>query len=397
MAFEVTSAVRKMLAMTARKKVIQGATSSGKTYGIIPIVIDKCLATPRLKATVVAESIPAVKDGCVDIFQDFMHTQGRWRDQQWIGNPMQYTFRNGSKIQFKSFDSVGKAKAAGKRDLLFMNEANHIPYPIADALMIRSQEVWMDFNADAEFWAHTEVLREPYSEFLKLTYLDNEAIPESTLQDLLFKKSKAEAEDAAGMRGYWWNWWQVYGLGEIGSLDGVVFSNWSEIDIIPKEAKLIGYGMDFGFTNDPTTLVAIYQWNGKYVLDEIIYQTGLTNSELAKLMKAKGVSKSVKIYADSAEPKTIKDLNNYGFRVVAAEKGADSIDFGISKMQEVDFLIAKRSINIIKEFRGYCWDKDKEGRTVNKPIDFNNHAIDGIRYYFTTKDKFSGKYVTGTV
>lgn len=397
MSFEVTSAVRKMLAMTARKKVIQGATSSGKTYGIIPIIIDKCIATPRLKATVVAESIPAVKDGCVDIFQDFMHTQGRWRDQQWIGNPMQYTFLNGSKIQFKSFDSVGKAKAAGKRDLLFMNEANHIPYPIADALMIRSQEVWMDFNADAEFWAHTEVLREPYSEFLKLTYLDNEAIPQSTLQDLLFKRSKAEAEDAAGMRGYWWNWWQVYGLGEIGSLDGVVFSNWGDIDILPADAKLIGYGMDFGFTNDPTTLTAIYQWNGKYILDEVIYQTGLTNSELANLMKAKGVSKSVKIYADSAEPKTIRDLNNYGFRVVAAEKGADSIDFGISKMQEVEFLITKRSVNTIKEFRGYCWDKNKEGQRINKPIDFNNHAIDGIRYYFTTKDKYSGRYVISSV
>lgn len=397
MSFEVTSAVRKMLAMTARKKVIQGATSSGKTYGIIPIIIDKCIATPRLKATVVAESIPAVKDGCVDIFQDFMHTQGRWRDQQWIGNPMQYTFLNGSKIQFKSFDSVGKAKAAGKRDLLFMNEANHIPYPIADALMIRSQEVWMDFNADAEFWAHTEVLKEPYSEFLKLTYLDNEAIPQSTLQDLLFKRSKAEAEDKAGMRGYWWNWWQVYGLGEIGSLEGVVFSNWSEIDILPEGAKLIGYGMDFGFTNDPTTLNAIYQWNEKYILDEVVYQTGLTNSELANLMKAKGVSKSVRIYADSAEPKTIKDLNNYGFHVIGADKGADSIDFGISKMQEVEFLITKRSTNIIKEFRGYCWDKDREGRTINKPIGINNHAIDGIRYYFITKDKYSGKYSVSSI
>jgi len=133
-------------------------------------------------------------------------------------------FKNGSKIQFKSFDSVGKAKAAGKRDLLFLNEGNHIAYNIADALIIRTQEVWVDFNADSEFWAHTELLEQPNSEFLKLTYLDNEKIPEPTLQDLMHRKQKAEDEDKAGIRGYHWNWWQVYGLGEIGSLQGAIFS-----------------------------------------------------------------------------------------------------------------------------------------------------------------------------
>jgi len=198
MPFEVTTAVRKMLEMTARKKVIQGSTSSGKTYGIIPILYDKGLYLPRQKITVVAETLPAVKEGSLDIFQNFMQDEHRWKDSNWNASSLTYTLHNKSRIQFKSFDSVGKAKASGKRDILFINEANHISYNIADALMIRSKETWLDFNADSEFWAHTEVLREPNSEFLKLTFEDNEAIPQETLEDLLIKRDKAMREDQAG-------------------------------------------------------------------------------------------------------------------------------------------------------------------------------------------------------
>ena len=200
MPFEVTTAVRKMLEMTARKKVIQGSTSSGKTYGIIPILYDKGLYLPRQKITVVAETLPAVKEGSLDIFQNFMQDEHRWKDSNWNASSLTYTLHNKSRIQFKSFDSVGKAKASGKRDILFINEANHISYNIADALMIRSKETWLDFNADSEFWAHTEVLREPNSEFLKLTFEDNEAIPQETLEDLLIKRDKAMREDQAAKR-----------------------------------------------------------------------------------------------------------------------------------------------------------------------------------------------------
>ena len=156
--FARTTAINKLLAMKARKKVVQGGTSAGKTYGIIPVIIDWAARNERKKITIVAESIPAVKDGAVDIFKNVMIDTDRWVEDRWLGNPMQYTFDNKTVIQFKSFDSVGKAKAAGKRDTLFMNEANHISYPIAHALMIRSKQTWIDFNPDNEFWAHTEVL-----------------------------------------------------------------------------------------------------------------------------------------------------------------------------------------------------------------------------------------------
>lgn len=384
MSFKLTTSVRKMVAMKARKKVIQGSTSSGKTYGIIPILYDKCIETPRLKVTVVAETLPAVKEGCVDIFKNFMMDEGRWNDAQWNATELVYTSRNKSKIQFKSFDSVGKAKAAGKRDILFLNEGNHIPYLIADALIIRSQEVWIDFNADSEFWAHTEILQQPNSEFLKLTYEDNESIPSATYEDLMYKKSKAEEEDKKGQRGYWWNWWQVYGLGEIGNLQGVVFNNWKMVKRVPEHARLVGYGLDYGYINDPTALTAIYYADGEYYLDEMIYKTGLLNIAISNIMKDKGCDKFTTITADSAEQKSNAELRTYGWRVADAKKGADSINYGIGRMQELKLNVTEDSLNLINELRNYVWATDRNGDPINKPIDNYNHAIDGIRYHFQT-------------
>jgi phage terminase large subunit len=387
MGFEMTTTVEKMLSMTARKKVVQGATSSGKTYGIIPILYDRCLEFERIKVTIVAETLPAVKEGAIDIFKSFMYDSFRWVDDYWNATALIYTLKNGSKIQFKSFDSVGKAKSSGKRDILFLNEANHIAYEIADALIIRSREVWMDFNADSEFWAHTQILTEPNSEFLKLTYLDNEAIPPETLEDLLNRKAKAELEEKNNQKGYWWNWWQVYGLGEIGSLQGVVFNGWKTIDFLPENAKLVGRGMDFGYTNDPTTITDIYMLDGNYIFDEKLYKTGLTNPEIWREFKSLGLDNSIYTVADSAEPKSIQELTNLGMKIIGAIKGVDSINFGIQKMQEITFSVTAKSFNLIKELRAYSWATDREGKELNKPIDNHNHAIDGIRYFFTSKPK----------
>lgn len=367
--------------MKARKKVIQGGTSAGKTHGIIPVLIDKA-AKNKLKITVVAETIPAVKDGAVDIFKEVMHDTNRWNEKGWIGNPMEYTFANGSRIQFKAFDSVGKAKAAGKRDILFINEANHIPFNIADALMIRSKETWLDYNPDNEFWAHTEVLQEPNSEFLLLKYTDNEAIPEETLEDLMLKKEKAKTSK------YWENWCKIYIDGEIGSLDGIIFSDWQTIDAIPEEADYKGSGMDFGYTNDPTTLVDVYKYNDRYIFDEQLYEKGLVNPDIAKMSKyitrtISGKEVMIKrfIYADSAEPKSIKEIAMFGVGIMGADKGQDSIRFGLNLLQSNPFLVTSSSHNLINELRRYAYDKDKEGNALNKPIDSFNHAIDAMRYW----------------
>lgn len=389
--FEVTTAVQKMLQLTARKKVIQGATSSGKTYGIIPIIYDKCIETPALKCTVVAESIPAVKDGAVDIFKSFLMDEGRWHDQRWIANPMEYTLPNRGKIQFKSFDSVGKAKAAGKRDLLFLNEANHIPYEIADALMIRSKEIWLDFNADRKFWAHSEILSEPNSEFLKLTYEDNESIPAETLEDLLIRREKAMKEDREGRRGFWWNWWQVYGLGEIGIQQGAVWSDWSVVDEVPANAEFLGFGLDFGFSNSYTACIAVHQMDGKYYFDEWIYDIKLTNQDIAEMMISMGYAGEM-VYCDSAEPKSIEELRRLEINAFPCASKSDIREYGISKIAQNHFFVTKSSTGMIGNLQNYIWAVDKTGEPLNKPKKDNDHAPDAIIYFIGTQDKYDGRY-----
>ena len=382
--FKYTTAIKKLRAMVARKKVIQGGTSAGKTYGIIPIIADKCIKGHRLKATVVAETLPAVKEGALDIFKAFMFDTNRWIETHWNASTLTYTFASGSRIQFKSFDSVGKAKSSGKRDILFLNEANHIAFDIADALMIRSKESWIDFNPDNEFWVHTETLQEHNSEFLLLTYHDNEALPIETLEDLLIKQSKAFYDINADWKSqsniknsYWANWCYVYILGEIGNLEGVIFNNWKSIDSIPEDARLLGYGLDFGYTNDPTSIVEVYKWNELRILNEICYNKGLSNSQIAKIITTK-----LPCYCDSAEPKSIDELKSYGIKAIGVTKGADSINFGIQTIQQNEYLVTSKSTNLIKELRKYAWDKDKKtGDKLNKPIDSFNHAIDAWRYH----------------
>jgi phage terminase large subunit len=370
--------------MKARKRVVQGGTSAGKTHGIIPIEIDYAIKHPRILTTFVAESIPAVKSGCVKIFRDVMEDTNRWSNDNWLGNPMQYTFSNGSIIEFKSFPNVGTAKVAGKRDRLFLNEANHIPFLIADALMIRSLSTWIDFNPDNEFWAHTETLQEKNSEFLLLTHEDNEACPRETLEDLNTKIRKGfynpfgDWEDKANIKNdYWANWCRVYVRGEIGSLEGVIFNNWKQIDNLPKEARLLGYGLDFGYSNDPSAIVEVYKYNDKRILNQICYEKGLSNKQLSKY-----ITTNLPVYCDSAEPKSIRELADYGINAYGVTKGADSINYGIQIIQDREYLVTSSSLNLITELRKYAWAKDKTTNIkLNKPMDAWNHAIDAWRYH----------------
>lgn len=375
--------------MKSRKKVVQGGTSSGKTYAIVPLLINTAIQSlKKLKITIVAETLPAVKEGALDIFKTIMQETNRWEDKEWNASSLIYTFSdNKTQIQFKSFDTVGKAKASGKRDILFINEANHISFEIADTLMIRSRITYIDFNPDNRFWVHDEVLTTANSEFLILTYEDNEGISEETLEDLLEKKEKAffdtsltypEIFEESNIKNdYWANWCKVYIYGEIGNLEGIIFTNWKIIENIPPNAKYKKSGIDFGFTNDPSTCIDKYDYEGTAVYDEVLYQKGLSNADIAILIK-EGFKRSA--VADSSEPKSIAEIKSYGISIVGANKGRDSVKFGIQNMQKKPFLVTARSLNLINELRKYRWVKDKDGSNVNVPIDAFNHCIDPIRY-----------------
>ena len=374
--FVVTTAIKKLLKLKKRKKIIQGGTSAGKTFGILPILIDRALRTSDLEISVVSESIPHLRRGALKDFLKIMMMTNRYNDVQYNKSMLKYSFANGSYIEFFSIESADKLRGA-RRHTLYVNEANNIPFEAYNQLSIRtSGDIWIDFNPTSSFWAHTEVQDNEDADFLKLTYLDNEALPETIVQDIEKAKHKALTST------YWSNWWNVYGLGEIGSLEGACIKDWKLIDL-PNEARLLCHGMDFGYTNDPSSLIALYKYNNAYIFDEVIYQRGLLNSQISNLLKTHQVEDI--IYADSAEPKSIAELSSYGHMVLPVKKGKDSIVYGINLINQNEIYITNRSHNLIKELQNYIWLKNKEGETLNKPIDAFNHCIDAMRYALTSQ------------
>lgn len=376
MAFVYTTAIKKLRKLKARKRVVPGGTSAGKTYGIMPILINKAAKEEGLEISVVSETIPHLRKGALKDFLKIMKETGRYIDSHYNRTLLTYTFSSGSYIEFFSADQEGKVRGP-RRNILYVNECNNINFETYHQLAIRtSGEIWLDFNPSNEFWVHTELKDDPDTEWLTLTYKDNEALPETIVAEIEKAKEKAKTSD------YWQNWWNVYGLGQLGSLQGVIFSNWKQVDKLPKDSKLLGFGLDFGYTNDPSAAVAVWQYNGIKYVDEILYAKGLLNNEIAAKLKAYSLNRSSYGYADSAEPKSIAEINKHGFTIKPVEKGSDSINYGINIMQEGEFYVTKRSTNLIKELRSYTWDTDKTGATLNKPIDDWNHAIDAMRYFF---------------
>jgi len=368
--FQRTTAINKILALKKRIKIVQGGTSAGKTYGILPILIDRAAKTPNTEISVVSESIPHLRRGALRDFLKIMKSINRYVDDRYNKTLLKYEFANGSFIEFFSADDSSKLRG-GRRSILYINECNSVSFESFNELSIRTKdECFLDYNPTAEFWVQTELEGQEDAEKIILTYKDNEALDKGIIDQIEKNIKKAETSN------YWKNWVRVYVDGEMGQLEGVVFSNWKPIDTIPNEARLIGIGVDFGYTNDPTSIIEVYKMNETRILNEVTYQTGLLNSDIAKILP-----RDVPVYADSAEPKSIADIQRYGITIKGVTKGRDSINYGIDVMQRENYLVTSQSTNLIKELRSYCWDTDKTGKRLNKPIDNFNHAIDAVRYH----------------
>lgn len=384
--FQATTAIRKLSKLDKRIKVVRGGTSAGKTFGILPILASKAAKYSGMEISVVAESVPHLRRGALKDFLKIMAETGRLKAHQFNKTTLKYTFENGSYIEFFSADQPDRLRGA-RRTTLYVNECNNISFDAYHQLSIRtSEDIWLDYNPVSTFWVDNELIGQPNVDFITLTYKDNEALPETIIKDIESAKEKAKTSS------YWANWWKVYGLGQIGSLEGVCIPDWRELERLPEEARLLCHGLDFGYTNDPTSLVSLYKWNNAYIFDEIIYQKKLLNSDISNLLNTHDVSGM--IYADSAEPKSIAELSHYRHQVLPVSKGRDSIVYGINLINQSEIYVTARSKNLIKELSNYIWMKDKEGNTLNKPIDAFNHAIDAARYALTSQleNPNRGKY-----
>jgi len=375
-----TTAQRKISKLRKRVRIVQGGTSSSKTFSIIPLLIDYAIAKPKSEISIVSESIPHLRRGALKDFIKIMDWTHIFREEQFNRSTLRYDFTNGSYIEFFSADQSDKLRGA-RRDVLFVNECNNITFESYHQLAIRTRRfIYLDYNPTSEFWVHKELLSDKDAEMIILTYKDNEALDSELVKEI--EKARERAKEST----YWANWWKVYGLGQIGVIDGVIFSNWQIVKQIPEDAELLGYGLDFGFTNDPSALISVHKFNSELYIKELIYQTRLTNNDIVQKMIELGVDKYKDIIADSAEPKSIEDIYRGGFRnIYGAKKGADSIRNSIDKLQRYKINITESSTNLIKEFRGYVWTKDKNGNQTGEPIGINDHGIAALRYFALNK------------
>lgn len=344
----------------------QGGTSSGKTYSILQNLFLHAIENDRCIITVAGQDIPNLKVGPIrDAHNIVDNTEGLSNYiLEYNKSDRVFTFVNGSIIEFKSYDDAQDAKQ-GKRDYLFLNEANGVDKIIWDELYIRTKKKsYIDYNPNNEFWVHTELIGKP-----NVTLIISDHRHNTFLDQKIHDKIEAIEDPEL---------YKVYARGLTGKLEGVIFRDYNVVSGVSPDAKLIGYGLDFGFSNDPTALVALYSQSGELIVDELIYDRGLLNIRISDLMRELGVNG--RIVADSAEPKSIAELGAYGWQIEGAKKGPDSIRQSINTLKRYKLNVTQRSSNLKKELNGYKWKQNKDGKLDNEPVDFLNHAIDALRY-----------------
>jgi phage terminase large subunit len=354
-----TTASLKISQLQKRVRVVQGGTSAGKTFAILQILIGYCCVHP-FHVSIVAESIPHLRRGALKDFLKLLAEAGMIKDSAFNKSTLTYTFDNGSMIEFFSADQPDKLRGA-RRDILFINECNNIDYEAYLQMEVRTKKfVILDYNPTHEFWVHDEVMKSDH-DFIKLTYKDNEALDGNIIASIESKKHNE-----------WW--WTVYGLGEVGRLEGAIFKNWEEGDF--DDNLVYSFGLDFGWEPDPTAMskVAIDEVNKKIYVKELCYANKLTQENIAEVLRVNTKPNDC-IIADSADKRIIDSMYDKGFNVVAAEKGPGSIREGIMFIQDYKIIVDKDSHNLKKELLNYCWSDKRAGI----PIDKHNHLCDSIR------------------
>lgn len=364
----LTTAYNKISELEKRIRIAQGSSSAGKTYSILQkLVLQAEKSTSQKLVSIVTDTNVNVSKGA---FRDFESiTDERGIELQGTKQPIEYKINNWI-FEFFGLDDSRKAKG-GRRDILFLNEGNRVKWETARQLIMRTREVvYIDYNPDCDFWADEHYIGNDDVDFCIVTYLDNEACPKAAIDEIeSYKDTDPE-------------WYKVFGLGIKGDLfKGKVFQKWEEIEQFP-ELDGFWYGLDFGFSNDPTAIVKTIQFKERIYLDEVLYQTGLTNADIANYLKQSGYG-GQPVICDSAEPKSILELQLMGINAIGADKRPGSIMAGIDFLKRHKVLVTARSENIIRENKHYQWKQDRDGNHLNQPKDWMNHAIDAIRYCYS--------------
>jgi len=349
-----------------RRALNEGGTSSSKTYSILQLLILIAQhAKRKFLISVVSESLPHLKRGCIRDFQAILGDN--FQEARWNRTDKIYEFGNG-KLEFFSADEPSKLRG-GRRDILFINEANNISYDAYRELDVRTRLfVFMDWNPTGEFWAHEKLINKPENVYIHSTYQDcKEVIPPELVHAIELNKDRDL------------NWWNVYGLGRLGRVEGLVYPLFEQVDSFDGEE--VFYGLDFGFSNDPTALARCMLRGNELYTQELIFETGLTNQDIANRMLELGIKKHFdEIFADSAEPKSIEEIYRYGFNIKGAGKGQGSVEYGHQLIRQYKSFWTKDSLNGIKEQRNFRYVQDKNGKLTEKTTHNFSHLMDARRY-----------------
>ena len=376
---KTTNVFNKAYRSKTRITCLQGGTRSSKTYSLCQLFIVKCLEDTGRTFTIVRKTLPALKGTAYRDVLNILKDMELYSEENHNKSELSYLL-NGNLIEFISVDQPQKIRGR-KRDYLWLNEANELTYEDWTQLILRTTEqIYLDYNpSDPYSWIYEKVQTRDDCTFIKSTYKANPFLDEDTIAEI--ERLKDIDPD----------YWRVYGLGEIGSIQTMIFRNFNLVDDV--QGKLIGYGLDFGFTNSPTALVEVRQLDDNLYIKELLYEKRLTNTDLANKLKEFGISRQSEIIGDSAEPKSIEEIYRQGFNIKPAKKGA-GIHLGLDIMRRYKLHITKDSLNAIKEFRGYKWSTDKNGDVLNTPVKVNDHLIDATRYLCLNKlsVNHSGKY-----
>lgn len=371
----ITSVFAKNLdAYTQRYRYIvnKGSTRSSKTYSLLQLLYMLARFSEEPKViSVVSESLPHLKRGCIRDFKEMLINEKSWDAGCWNATDKIYRVKD-SMIEFFSADNPSKVHGPS-RDILYINECINVEYEVFRQLAIRTTEcIFLDCNPCYEFWLDQKVLVSDDASLIHSTYKDNNYLSAAQVREIESNRNDRD-------------WWQVYGEGLTGSPKGLVINNWDIVSSMPETYKKRWIGIDFGFTNDPTAMVDMRLHNGELWIDELLYDKGYDNMMIASHLASSGVPRSTLIVADSAEPKSIREIAAQGWQVEAAKKGKDSINTGISLLNRYKKHVTKRSTNILNEYRNYRWQTDGLGNPTNRPIDRYNHAVDAQRYVCLNK------------
>lgn len=379
MAIAITTSTKKIkqaLLEPTFYKVIQGGASASKTFSIMILLVGYAESYANSLITVAGMTYNHLATGTMRDFKKIMQETNRWEDSNFNKSSKIYNFNNGSQIEFLSTDNM--TSRGPRRDVLFVNEANGINYETFDQLATRTRDfVIIDYNPSAKFWAHEELVEKKpeRTTFLTLTYEDNEALSTQERENIESRKPK-EGEEPS-------NWWIVYGLGQIGSLEGNIYSGWTAEKEMPEGFILKRRGVDFGFSNDPTAVVDVYENENKEIFVEtMIYEKGLLTPELIDKMKRLPETLAV---CDNARPEIIAEMKRSGIRAIACDKTAGEKMNG--KRYNIE-LVQRRTVHYLKsdqdlerEYLSYAWRKKRStGEYLDEPEDGNDHDLDALSY-----------------